>query len=94
MTEPCDKGPLILSIIEEVRISRSDMNHKLNTIHEVLSAVAVQKGRVDTQEGKLNDLERRVRIIERIPLRVLVALFGLVGSLVVGWGIYLIKLKG
>jgi len=90
MTEPCDKGPLIEMLID----GNKETHKKLDRLHEVLSAVAVQKERVDTHEGKFVDLERRIRKIEGFPLKVLVWLGGILGALVIAWATYSLNLKG
>ena len=101
MTDPCDKGPLIEMIISEVKEARLETNHKLDAIHDVLSVVAVQQERVDTQGKKLlevsaevKELSKKVSTLELRPLRRIQSglkwLGGIGSALVIAAGIYLL----
>lgn len=74
MTTPCDKGPILNEIKEDIK-----------SIHKVVTDIALQNQRITTLEGTTLDHEGRIRRIERTPIRVLYWVAGIVAMVIGGY---------
>ena len=74
MTVPCDKGPILIEIKEDIK-----------QIHAVVTAIATQNERITTLEVKSIDHESRMRHVERLPVRAFFASLTVGASIFTLW---------
>lgn len=74
MTTPCDKGPML-----------ERMENKLESIHNVVTDIALQNQRITTLETASVDHEGRIRKIEKTPIRVLYWIAGIAATVIGGF---------
>jgi hypothetical protein len=90
MPDHCDKGPIL-----ERLLSDSERSHeKLDQIATALTALAVQKERVDALGKKSEDHEQRIRKIEDQPRKLIVWCGGITSSVAAAWVIYRLGFGG
>lgn len=74
MTTPCTKEDVIDRIANTVE-----------SIHTVVTDIAVQNGRITTLETTSTDHETRIRKIEKTPLRLLYWVGGILATVIAGF---------
>ena len=72
MSIPCDKGPILSEIREDVK-----------QIHTVVTTIATQNERIVMLENKADDYEGRLRRLE--PLKMLYWVGGIGTPVLLGW---------